>query len=208
MIFCVIAILIFILWFLFLAFGSKPNSTSIPVINNGEEIEFNVPYNLAGDSEYMVRIKQEWPEGIGTSLIKKCGPYRYGLNVTGVSKPEHEELVTFFVLGSNWQVFLEREPDNSHDKNAIKVCGKWTNRNGKIRNGHLGYVPAFEAKLLKNEPIIGAKLTALFYGDDNHSSGIRIEIGRPSLRSQKKNIVNSKRRSSKSNTQSNSDEEC
>jgi hypothetical protein len=64
------------------------------------------------------------------------------VSVAGISRPEHREAASEFVIGSEQLLTLEREPLNSEDRNAIAVIGTWKDRaTGAVRSQYLGYVP-------------------------------------------------------------------
>ena len=67
-------------------------------------------------------------------------------------------------------LLLEKEPDNQHDRNAIKVFG-WVNAEGP--QFHLGYVPRDVASSISGMPK-DMPLACLLVSADSLSSGLRV----------------------------------
>ena len=66
--------------------------------------------------------------------------FKSELNINGTSYRKKEALK--FANGSNQEVYFERDPNNVHDKNAIKVMGVSKHLLGLSKNvGHIGYLP-------------------------------------------------------------------
>jgi hypothetical protein len=144
---------------------------------------FDNDYRLPGDTRNVIRINQNWPEGIGASLIKKIGPLRDGVRVTGVSQKGAKKNLIALISGAERSIELRREPANPHDRNAISVIGHWQNAHGSAGSGQIGWVAADIAKDIgreyPSEPI-GGKINMMFKPVRGKNPGIRIDIGRPS----------------------------
>ncbi len=80
----------------------------------------------------------------------------------------YDELVRF-----SFSVALEAEPDNSYDRNAIKVMGQTGARRGKL---HLGYLPRNFAAKLAGQELPPIEVTQYFERGDFSCSGLKISI--------------------------------
>ena len=66
--------------------------------------------------------------------------FKSELNIVGTSYRRKEALK--FANGSNQEVYFERDSNNEHDKNAIKVMGVSKHLLGLSKNvSHIGYLP-------------------------------------------------------------------
>jgi hypothetical protein len=72
-------------------------------------------------------------------------------------------------------ISLELEPDNEHDKNAIKVMLSAT-VNNKYRTLHLGYLSRDTARKLKKEQEIEARPYSVNLGNGYFDFSIRIKV--------------------------------
>jgi len=94
----------------------------------------------------------------------------------------------FLIMGdaSDFRVFLEREPDNPKDKNAIKVMGAAT-VDGRKMVEQLGYLSKETAALLKDEVEIDARPYSVYLPYKDKSFKLYIRILVRSERYKKKN---------------------
>lgn len=95
--------------------------------------------------------------------------------VVGVTKDDCAQ--SFFIMGDahDFEIYLEREPDNRHDPNAIKVMAAATVKGRRIV-GRLGYLSRETAMALQNEAEIDARPHSVWlpYGDCRY--GLRITV--------------------------------
>lgn len=131
-------------------------------------VTFSAGFKPAETSPNQIRVDEEPPEGFGRKLHAV-------VKVVGTSYRRDE--VDDFINGKNRSVYLEREPDNPADRNAVKVMGRyelysreWTEQ--------LGYLPKGMGAKLPDGPI-AATVRTLYESDDEKSGGIRIDIWVP-----------------------------
>lgn len=94
-------------------------------------------------------------------------------DVAGVSFRK-KEVIPFIKSGSA-DVKFEREPENQHDPNAIKIMGIKTGFFGK-KKLHLGYVPKELAEKIVNsgfETLVLPRLHKTYLGDDTY---VEVEV--------------------------------
>ncbi len=137
---------------------------------------------------YIIRLDQPWPEGIGASLINKVGPYRDGIPVAGVSKEPAKQHFIALIKGERQSIELLRDPSNKYDQDAVRVIGHWYDAKGSHYQGQIGWVPANIAKEIADcypTGPIGGRIMVMYLPRPGKDAGIRIDIGRPSLRRKK-----------------------
>ena len=102
--------------------------------------------------------------------------YTSGLPVVGVTKDNRT--VDFILMGDqeDFQIYLEREPDNPVDPNAIKIMGKATVK-GELWSRQIGYLAKETAADLKEEDL-DARPDSVYlpYGGKNLGLTIRVLI--------------------------------
>jgi HIRAN domain len=129
-----------------------------------------------------IYLTQDWPAGITRGIFPMIGEYRDGMPVAGIS--HYVDSATAFIVGHGRSVELIREPDNPHDKNAIRVVGHWSKR-GRQHSGTIGYVPRWFAEEIASEYAadmpLGAKITVLYPPGPGRHPGVRLNVGRPRL---------------------------
>jgi hypothetical protein len=113
------------------------------------------------DEKMVAKHEAECSERPGTIIVNNKPPKEYnkkiaeGVNVKALYL--YEKKVLDFIKGEEHSIFLEREPDNEFDSNAIKVIAKWIEGNTE-KSEIVGYVPReISAKVAKHsgEAIIG-----------------------------------------------------
>lgn len=157
---------------------------TVLIVEYKSDVGIDQEYRFQRDPPFMIRINQEWPTGISVSLLySKVGGY-YGAAVAGITQPKAMQAAIHFVNGIERRIELVRDPENAHDRNAIKVIGHWTDASGSRRFGQLGWVPADEAAMIAkswpNGPI-GGRLEVIYLPQPDKSLGLRIDVGRPKL---------------------------
>ena len=163
-------------------FLTKKPLIEAPVYDTPRDAPKNSPYRLPNDPNYVMRVNQDWPEGIGAYLIPNVGPNRYGVPVTGTSQKEAALNLVSMMYGTEQRVELIRDPLNKHDPNAIKVIGYWIDSEGKQQEGQIGWVPAHITKMIAEsypDGPLGARINRFYQLVRGRNPGIRIDIGRP-----------------------------
>jgi hypothetical protein len=83
----------------------------------------------------VIQVEAGCPAGMSRRIARD-------VSVAGISRPEHREAASEFVIGSDQVLMLEREPSNSEDRNPIAVIGTWKDcATGAVRSQYLGYLP-------------------------------------------------------------------
>ena len=100
-------------------------------------------------------------------ILKTKGKETLAFELTGIHFPENRRYISGFVKEGD-QVFLEFEPENKYDENAIQVL------HGGVQ---IGYVPSHEIDEVKDF-MIKYEYHALIYKKENQSGGyLYMEIG-------------------------------
>lgn len=84
-----------------------------------------------------------------------------------------------FVQGKEQRVELEREPDNPHDPNAIRVIAHWRGADLQERNRQLGYIPRTTARTIAKvfgECQLTASISAIFPITGDKGAGVRLDL--------------------------------
>lgn len=140
--------------------------------------------------EHIVIVDEPWPEGFGASILKKVGPDRHGFAVAGITRePQRMKNLAELTKSPVRRVYLERDPTNPFDANAIKVIAKWWDTNADELTGELGYLSKDVAnqivRIYPQGPLCARILSLLLPLNGRHP-GIRIDPGRPAKRRSKK----------------------
>ncbi len=116
---------------------------------------------------YFLRMDTEW--------TKDWINYSTEERVVGVSKEDRAH--KFLVLGDepDFKIYLEREPTNTYDKNAIKVMGTATIDGTQITE-QLGYLPKETAAWLKDLKELDARPYSVYLPCEDRSYGLRIRM--------------------------------
>ncbi|MFH1417675.1 MAG: HIRAN domain-containing protein [Planctomycetota bacterium] len=95
--------------------------------------------------------------------------------VVGVTYENRER--TFLVMGDqpDFRVFLERDPNNPKDKNAIKVMGFATVR-GTPTVSQLGFLSRETAEFLRDERELDARPYSVFLPYGERQYGLRVSV--------------------------------
>ena len=167
----------------FIFIGGKKRHNPAPIITDYYERGIEKEFRRPDDPENVIRINQNPPTG----LPKKLCEY---ISVSGITQSARIEFVKDFINGNNRNIELLREPENSYDKNAVKVIGHWVDSVGNQKSTQIGYLPAETAlkisKDYKNVKI-GATIKALYVPIGSKNPGIRIDIWGP--RAKKEDMV-------------------
>lgn len=118
--------------------------------DEASEARLNIWYRLKRwKRPNFLMIRTEWPND-WIVLIKEE-------NVVGMT---YDNRIDWFLMMGDYpdfRVFLEKEPDNPVDPNAIKVMGSATSDQGELITKQLGYLPKETAKRLKKYENIDAR---------------------------------------------------
>jgi hypothetical protein len=95
--------------------------------------------------------------------------------VAGVTQENRE--VNFLLMGDqpDFKIFLEREPGNPVDLNAIKVIGSAT-VDGEPMTEQLGYLPKETAQKLQDEEELDAKPKSVYLPQGDRNYGLKIMV--------------------------------
>jgi hypothetical protein len=138
------------------------------IVERGEEIEKNRWYRMSHwQSPHFLKMETEWDKDWKGFAIEE--------EVVGVTYDNRAQ--KFLELGdqNNFSIFLERDPNNPHDKNAIKVMGSAI-VDGKKRVEQLGFLSKDTAKALKNEKEIDARPFCVYLPYQESKFGLRVRI--------------------------------
>lgn len=142
-----------------------------PIISDPKEIEPDKPYRRRDDPENIIRMRQSRPKGFS----KRASAY--WIAVAGIS--QRMSVVESFFSGANQRITLERDPQNEHDQNAIKVLGAWDDSDGSHHQGQLGWIPKDVTKEIAKDyadrPLVGT-IEVIFLPSGEKSGGIRINV--------------------------------
>ena len=149
------------------------------VTDNKSEIAKNKWYRLSHwKSPNYLKMETEWDKSWKVLLNEE--------EVVGVSHENRE--AKFLILGDqeNFHIFLDRDPENPHDPNAIKVMGKAT-IDGEDVTMQLGFLSKETALSLKDEKEIDARPYSVYLPYEDKRYGLRIRILGRSKAYKKKN---------------------
>ena len=167
----------------FIFIGGKKRHNPAPIITDYYERGIEKEFRRPDDPENVIRINQNPPMGLPKKL------YEY-ISVSGVTQSARIEFVKDFINGNNRNIELLREPENSYDKNAVKVIGHWVDSVGSQKSAQIGYLPAETALIISKDYKdlkIGATIKALYAPIGSKGPGIRIDIWGP--RAKKEDMV-------------------
>lgn len=92
----------------------------------------------------------------------------------------HQEQLWALRKADKGFITLRREPNNSHDKNAIKVLAHAVSKNGKSSVYQIGYIPKdmamWLAKAMDNNLIVRACNYSFVGGYNNKTLGLRFDL--------------------------------
>ncbi len=96
--------------------------------------------------------------------------------VMGINK-EPQRAIDFLMMADrpDFRVFLEREPSNPHDSNAVKVMAS-AKVDGEQRIRHLGYLPRDVAEMMKNEKELDARPHCAYLSYEGKDLDFRIRV--------------------------------
>ncbi|MBB6449477.1 tetratricopeptide (TPR) repeat protein [Geomicrobium halophilum] len=138
----------------------------VATIDDPSKRKINEAYRLSDDLENMVRVNPPQPKGTPKKVLEF-------VPIAGIQRRKKDALK--FAISENIYLELEKEPDNSYDKNAIKVNGICT-INGNEQTIFLGYVPGKYTKQLSNYNTLNATIKTIYYPTDEKGIGFRMDI--------------------------------
>lgn len=141
-------------------------TSHIPVIDEPSKREYNTPYRKSSDGDNIARINQKSPKG----TPKKVAEF---VLVVGISN--YQKDVMKVISSSNYSFELEKEPENTYDKNAIKVLGIAEN-DGKEESVLVGYIPKEVAEEITNYKKLKCTVCVIYFPTSSKSVGLRLDI--------------------------------
>ena len=138
------------------------------IVDTKAEIVKNKWYRLSHwKSQHFLKMDCDWDKDWKSAISEE--------EVVGVSYDNRAQ--KFVILGDqeDFQIFLEREPENPQDPNAIKVMGRAT-INGENVVEQLGYLSKETALYLKDEKEIDARPYSVYLPYEGRLFGLRIRI--------------------------------
>lgn len=138
------------------------------IVERGEKIEKNRWYKMSDwQSPHFLKMKTDWNKDWKNFAAEE--------QVVGVTYDNRAQ--KFLELGdqNNFNIFLERDPNNPRDKNAIKVMGSAI-VGGKKRVEQLGFLSKDTAKALKDEKEIDARPYSVYLPYQGRKFGLRVRI--------------------------------
>ena len=176
LIFFIIIAGIIIYWIIKYSSPSQPKIASEPktkefkflILDDNEVPPKNIWYRRSRwHDSYFLRMDTEWS--------KDWANYTAEEHVAGASYEDRAR--QFIILGDqpDFTIYLEREPTNKYDKNAIKVMGKAT-VDGNITVEQLGYLSKETAANLKEEQELEARPYSVYFPHEEISFGLRIRV--------------------------------
>ena len=151
-------------------FGSTPSRKNFQFleVDRREEIENNRWYRLHHwNSSHFLRMESEWNRDWKIFSNEE--------EVVGVSYEDRQQ--KFLTLGdlTDFRIYLAKEPDNPHDKYAIKVMASAT-LNGKYTVEQLGFLSKETARCLKDEKELDARPYSAYLPHNDCQFGLRIRV--------------------------------
>lgn len=161
-------LIFFVLVFRCLSKGTKGGNFKFTIEKDSGDALLNRWYRLAKwNRTHFLKMNTEWSRDWKLLFSE--------LNVAGVTQGRREN--DFMLIGDreDFTVYLEREPDNPVDQNAIKVMGKAT-IGGVEMVRQLGYIPADTALQLKEEQELNARPHSVFLPYGGNRYGLRVNV--------------------------------
>jgi len=138
------------------------------IVERGEKIEKNRWYKMNHwQSPHFLKMETGWSKDWKSFIAEE--------EVVGVTFEDRAR--KFLELGDQkgFNIFLERDSNNPHDKNAIKVMGSAI-VGGKMRVEQLGFLSKDTAKALKDEKEIDARPYSVYLPYQGRKFGLRVRI--------------------------------
>lgn len=96
-------------------------------------------------------------------------------SVVGMSFRDGGNAVLKMMHKPDFAIFLEREPENEHDGNAVKVMVSATVNDRKVIK-HIGYLSRETAKALKGEDEIDVRPYSVHLPEDDHELSLEVKV--------------------------------
>jgi len=179
-------ILTLLAWLIFMLIGIMISGSdfNVPEYTAKSRVPSGSQYRLKKDSPYIIRIKSLPPEPEEDGKFVR---FIDDVMVAGIS--HYKDNAGLFIFGRVRQIRLEREPDNPHDRNAIRVLGSWKAPDGERVEVELGHLPKEVAQTIAEWPAqypIRAILDRMFVPKGRQSPGLRLNLFWPEARWRKK----------------------
>jgi hypothetical protein len=146
------------------------------ILEPGDEAPAESGYRIHGDPREVVRIKQDWPEGIDTCIS-------YDVVVEGMSQPNEQKSLNAMMRGTDRRMRLERRHGIPSDANAVAVVAVWRSEMGVQEKAALGWLPKkLTAQIATQHPLesVGARLCRMVKERPGALAGFHIDVGRSS----------------------------
>jgi hypothetical protein len=133
-------------------------------------------YRLHGDATEVVRINQEWPQGVGVCICSD-------VIVEGATHPKEQEALRSLMAGTDRRLRLERQPGASHAANALAVVAIWRSEKGAQQRATIGWLPEKVAVLIAAEhhsATVSARIRRMVVETPGAPAKLHIDVGGPS----------------------------
>ena len=146
--------------------NNNKRETTHPTVRLKYELRYD------DDPDYVVRMIQNPPPDIPFKIAEY-------VKVTGISLPIYCNNAIHFINGYEQRLELLPDPNNQHDKNAIKAIGLWEDASSRNYKAQLGWVDAKVAsqisKISRSSKLF-ASIKTIYKPHDDNSPGIRFDI--------------------------------
>ena len=145
-----------------------PKNIEPLIVNRGEEIPKNKWYRMSHwKTQQLLRIGTEW------NMDWRC--FAHEEAVAGVSFEERYTKFLRLYDQPGFKIYLEKDPSNEYDSNAIKVMSS-AMINGKTIVEQLGFLSEYTAQQLKDEKELDARPYSVYLPGHDVEFGLRISI--------------------------------
>lgn len=138
------------------------------ILERGDDIPLDRWYRLNHwQSPNLLIMKSEWS--------KDWKNYSNEEDVVGVAHEDRERKFLIIADQKDFSTYLERDPKNRHDPNAVKVMGKAT-VNGSMMIEQLGFLSRETAYELKDEEELACRPSSVYLPYQGSSFGLKLRV--------------------------------